>query len=533
MSSWGGEEYDLIVVGGGIVGAGVARDAALRGLSVVLFEQGDFAGGTSGRTSRMVHGGIRYLEQGELRLVFEASREREILSRLAPHLVRPIPFLFPIYPETGRSPWLIRAGMILYDLLALFRNFHPHRMLSSDEVLRREPGLSPAGLRGGALFYDAQMDDARLCLAVLLSARAAGARLVNYASVEGLLFEERRVTGVRVRSMLRGESGEVRGRATVNATGPWLDRLAGMENPESRPKLRTSQGTHLIVPRVTRGHAVVVTSRSDQRVFFLLPWRGMTLIGTTDIDYKDDPARVRPTPGEVLYLLDETRRVFPDSALRDEAVIARFAGVRPLVNEPEVAASAVSRETEIFEGPGGMVSIIGGKYTLHRRTAQRVVDRVVRKLGRTRPEKTIRSATAEAPLWGGEIGREEFESYLVKEAARASNEYAVPEEQVRCLIGTYGTRYTDLLERIREDRSLLSPIVEGEPEILAQIDHAVSEEMALTLPDLLRRRTSLALTRHRADPRMLFAAAGRMGRLLGWSAERQTEEIRAYLQELE
>jgi glycerol-3-phosphate dehydrogenase len=263
----------------------------------------------------------------------------------------------------------------------------------------------------------------------------------------------------------------------------------------------------------------------------------MTLIGTTDIDYKDDPARVRPTPGEVLYLLDETRRIFPDSALREEAVIAKFAGVRPLVNEPEVAASAVSRETEIFEGPGGMISIIGGKYTLHRRTAQRVVDRVLRKLGQklgpTRLGKPTRSATVEAPLWGGEIGREGFESYLTKEAARAANEYAVPEEQARRLIGTYGTRYADVLERVREDRSLLSPIVEGEPEILAQIDQAVSEEMALTLSDLLRRRTSLALTPHRADPRMLFAAAGRMGRLLGWSAERQSEEVRSYLQELE
>ncbi len=521
------EKYDLIVIGGGIVGAGVARDAALRGLSTVLFDQGDFAGGTSSRTSRMIHGGIRYLEQGEFRLVFEASRERTILHRLAPHLVRPLPFLFPIYKETGRPPWMIRAGMILYDLMALFKNFHSHQMLSTKEILQLEPGLSPIGLRGGALFYDAQMDDVRLCLEVLLSARSSGAAIFNYTPVEGFLRRDGQIMGVLVRDLLTGERREVLGRQVINATGPWLDRLAALADPTSRPRLRTTRGIHLLVPRITKRHGVVVTSRRDERVFFVLPWKEETLIGTTDQDYKDDPAQVRATPEEVAYLINETRRIFPNSGLTEGQVIARFAGVRPLVHEPAVGASEVSRETDVSEGLGGMISIVGGKYTLHRLTAQRVVDRVASKLG----IQAGRSRSEQMTLWSG--GMVSLEDYLQKEVSRAAKDYNVQEEEVRRLIEIYGTRYEILLERIRKDQVLLSPVVPGEPDILAQIDHAVREEMAVKLSDFLRRRTGLALGRHRRDPGMLKTVAERMGMLLGWDAKRQQEEIQSYLSELE
>jgi glycerol-3-phosphate dehydrogenase len=521
-------KYDLIVIGGGIVGAGVAREAALRGLSVVLFEQGDFASGTSSRTSRMIHGGIRYLEQGEFRLVFEASRERAILHRLAPHLVRPLPFLFPIYKETGRRPGMIRIGMILYDLMALFQNFHPHRMLSAKEVLQQEPGLSPAGLRGGALFYDAQMDDARLCLEVLLSAQSSGAAIFNYMPVEGFLCRDGRITGVWVRDVLTGERHEVLGTQVINATGPWLDRVASMADPTAPSRLRTTRGIHLLVPRITQHHAVVVTSHPDERVFFVLPWKEETLIGTTDQDYKEDPAHVRATPEEVAYLIHETHRVFPNSGLTEDQVIARFAGVRPLVNEAGVGASEVSRETDVSEGPGGMISIVGGKYTLYRLTAQRVVDRVVRK---SRMKANPSQSDQQTPLWGG--GMASLEDYLQTEVPSAIRKYGVPQEEVQRLIRVYGTRYERLLERVSKDRLLLSPVVPGEPEIMVQIDYAVEEEMAMKLSDFLRRRTGLALSRHRRDPGMLKTVVERMGLLLGWDAKRQQEEVQSYLAELE
>jgi glycerol-3-phosphate dehydrogenase len=475
----------------------------------------------------MIHGGIRYLEQGEFRLVFDASRERAILHRSAPHLVRPLPFLFPIYNKTGRSPWMIRAGMVLYDLIALFRNFYPHQMLSAKDLLHREPGLSPFGLRGGALFYDAQMDDARLCLEVLLSARAAGAQIFNYRAVEELIHREGQVVGVGVKDSVTGERCEILGRQVINATGPWLDRLAAMEAPGMTPRLRTTRGTHLMVPGITRSHAVVMTSGRDERVFFVLPWKGQSLIGTTDQDYKDDPGRVRTTPEEVTYLLEETQRVFPDARLTVRDIIARFAGVRPLVHEMGVAPSAVSRETDIREGPGGMISIVGGKYTLHRLTAQRVMDQVVRKLG----IKVRRSRLDQISLWGG--GMASLEDYFQQEVPRAVREYNISEGEIRRLIGIYGTRYGDLLERVRKDRTLLAPVVFGEPEILAQVDHAVQEEVAVRVSDFLRRRTGLALTLHRHDPGMLKTVSERMGLLLGWDAKRQKEEIQLYLNELE
>ncbi|HET6370627.1 MAG TPA: FAD-dependent oxidoreductase, partial [Nitrospiria bacterium] len=365
-----------------------------------------------------------------------------------------------------------------------------------------------------------------LCLEVLVSARSAGARIYNYTPVVGLLREDGRIIGVNVRSKLRGEQREVRGGQVVNATGPWLDRVAVLENHDAPPLLRTTQGTHLLVPRITKEHAVVVTSRRDQRVFFVLPWRGETLIGTTDKDYKDDPASVRVTPEEVDYLLGETGRIFPGSRLTEEEIIARFAGVRPLVNAPG-EASSVSRETEIAEGPGGMLSVIGGKYTLHRFTAAQVVDRVIANLGKA----PIRTVTDRTPLAGGEM--KSLEDYLEREAPEASRQYDVPEKEVRRLIGIYGTRYTALLDRIRENRSLLVPIVAGEKETVAQIDYAVEEEMAVRLPDLLVRRTGLSLTRHRRDPGMLKVAVERMGRLLGWDSSRQEEEVRLYLEGLE
>lgn len=523
----GEEPYDLIVIGGGIVGAGVARDAALRGLSVALFEKGDFASGTSSRTSRMVHGGIRYLEQGALRLVFDASRERALLYRLAPHLVQPLPFLFPIYQETGRSPWTIKAGMLLYDLLALFRNFHRHRMLSTKQILQREPGLSTVGLRGGALFYDAQMDDARLCLEVVLSAQSAGAKVFNYMNVEALLQEDHKVRGVMVQSGPNGIRREIRARQVVNAAGPWLDHVAALEDPLVRPKLRTTRGSHLVVPAITRGHAVVVTSRRDRRVFFVLPWNGKTLIGTTDQDYKDDPGLVHSSPEEVAYLLGETGRIFPRTRLTEEGIIARFSGVRPLVYSPEGSASSVSRETEISEGAGGMLSVVGGKYTLHRLTAEKVVDQIVRK--HKLPQ--VRTLTAKIPLLGG--GMENLEGFIRKEGPSLAREYGLSDAVVRHLICTYGTRSPVLLESTRKDRRLLSSISAGTKEIVAQIDYAVKEEMAVTLSDFLRRRTSLALSSLRRDPAMVNEVAIRMGTLLAWNGPRRQEEIQSYLEELE
>ena len=393
------EPYDVVVIGGGINGAGIARDAALRGFRVALFEKDDFASGTSSRSSKLIHGGIRYLEQGHLPLVYESSRERRILLRIAPHLVRPIPFLFPVY---GQGPWgriRLDLGLWLYDLLSLFQNIRPHRMLGRDETLRREPDLLADGLGGAAIYYDAQMDDARICLSNALEARSKGAEVRNYTRVTALIRDDDgRIRGVRIRDRIDGRENTVHARVVVNAAGPWVDEICRMDAPASSPSLRRTRGSHLILPALTRGHALVIRSRKDARVLFVIPWRGMSLVGTTDVDYDGDPGKIHCPPEDRDELLQEVRRFFPNRPIGRGDVIASFAGIRPLVSSGASAAVDISREERILESGSGLISITGGKFTTYRRIAEKVVDLIHRRL----PERAAaRCVTASRPLWGG------------------------------------------------------------------------------------------------------------------------------------
>ena len=388
---------DLVIIGGGIQGAGMAREAALRGLSVALFEKGDFAGGTSSRTSHLIHGGIRYLEQGALRLVYEAVHERHTLSRLAPHLIRPLPFLFPIYRGEGRGKWKIRVGMTLYDLLAGSKKIGPHRMLSAEEALAEEPGLKSEGLVGAARFYDCRMNDARLCLAVLLSAREWGASIFNYVGVTGLIQEKGRICGVRVQEVLTGAKYDIYARVVVNAAGPWVDAISRMEG-ELPQRIRPTKGIHLIFPSLTRSHAIVVSSENNRRIFFVIPWKGKSLIGTTDTDFAGDLDHVRAEEEEVAWLLRETGRLFPKGRFGAEEIIGRYAGVRPLIYDPGGTASDVSREGSVEWTPCGMLVLAGGKFTLFRLTAQRAVDDIVKRVAELKAHPRPHS---DPSLYGG------------------------------------------------------------------------------------------------------------------------------------
>ncbi|HET8762435.1 MAG TPA: glycerol-3-phosphate dehydrogenase/oxidase, partial [Gemmatimonadales bacterium] len=296
---------DLLVIGGGITGAGIARDAAMRGISTVLVEQLDLAAGTSSRSSRLVHGGLRYLEQGNMALVREALRERAILLRIAPHLVRSIPFIFPLH-EGDRVPrWKLGAGLVAYELLAGFRNVRRPRILGKRGVLQREPLLRERGLTGGALYGDAQCDDARLVIATTRSAVDHGATVLTHTRVTGLIEEGGRVTGASLEDRLAGTHRDIRATIVFNATGPWTDELRRMEDPGAAPMLRLTRGTHVVVPRERVGHrhAITFLSPIDGRVMFILPWGDLTYIGTTDTDYSADPSAVAATRDDVVYLL--------------------------------------------------------------------------------------------------------------------------------------------------------------------------------------------------------------------------------------
>lgn len=381
---------DLLVIGGGITGAGIARDAALRGLRTVLVERDDFASGTSSRSSRLVHGGVRYLEHGYLHLVFESSRERRILHEIAPHLVHPLQFTWPVYRGARLPRWKIVAGLWLYDLLALFRNEHPHRALSARGVLEAEPNLRQANLTGGASYFDAATDDARLTLANVVSAAEAGAATLNYVEVTALRLNGNRVSGATIRDRATGNSAELQARVVVNATGPWTGTIAGMEDPNAPPALHGSKGVHITVPadRIGNRAAVTMLSPTDGRVLFTLPGGAVVVIGTTETEPPRDPSQVRATRDDVQYLLDAANAFWPSAALTPDDVITAWAGIRPLIASQSASAGDASREHAVTIGPRGLVAITGGKLTTYRAMAEEVVDVVERQLDR-RPSACV------------------------------------------------------------------------------------------------------------------------------------------------
>ncbi len=530
LDAMAAEPLDVLIIGGGITGAGIARDAALRGVRVALVDKSDVAGGTSSRSSRLIHGGIRYLEHGDLRLVFEASRERRILLRIAPHLVRPLPFLFPAYRGARVPPWKLRAGLWLYDLLAAFRNVHAHRWLGAKRVRAAEPGLRDKDLTGAGLYYDAQTDDARLALATLRSAAAAGALVASYTEVLALAKPDGRVAGASVRDVLTGRRLEIRARVVVNATGPWVDAVRRLDEPAATPLLRLSKGAHVAVPRARIGnmHAVTLTSPLDGRVMFVLPWGDLSYIGTTETEETVSPERVRATGNDAVYLLRSANAFFPRARLAPHDVVSTWAGLRPLLApDGSRSAGAVSREHRIVESASGLITIAGGKLTTYRVMGRDVMDRVaarLRKLDGRRPPPA--PATDELPLPGGETA--DLDVLVSGAVARG-----VGEPTAQHLVASYGTESAAVLNLVDRQRGLGKPILEGRPEIRAEVVHAVQREMAVRLADVLIRRTHLF---HQARGQAVTATtvvADLMAPLLGWDAARRAEEIELYLKEVE
>ena len=516
---------DLLIIGGGITGAGIARDAALRGIRTALVDKSDFGAGTSSNSSRLIHGGIRYLEQGDLRLVFEASHERRVLLRIAPHLVRPLPFLFPVY-RGGRVPsWKLRAGMWLYDMLSLFRNVKWHRWLSAKKVRRVEPGLRDRGLVGAALYYDAQADDARLTLATVRAAARAGALVANYAEVTSLLKPDGRIRGATVRDVLSGETFTIRANVVVNAAGPWSDGIRLLDNPRATPLLRPTKGAHVAVPRrrVANEHAVTLFSPIDGRVMFVLPWGEFSYVGTTDTDADTSPDGLRVTRADVTYLLRSANAAFPDAHLTQNDVVSGWAGLRPLLNRHNQSnPSQVSREHHIDESPRGLITIAGGKLTTYRIMARDVADRVGKRLheldGRPQPR---RAATDRHPLPGGEAA----DLQVLVESVRARG---ASEGTAQHLVAYYGSEAAAVWNLVDRDRALGDPVVPGRPEIWAEVTYAVEREMAVRVQDVLIRRLHLFYEFRDQARDLVPAVAARMKKLLGWDDSREAEERSDY-----
>lgn len=522
------EKYDLVVIGGGITGAGILRDAALHGLKVALFERDDFASGTSSRSSKLVHGGLRYLEQFNLSLVFESTHERARLMRLSRNLVRPLPFLLPVHRSSRNGLLKIAAGMWLYDLLASFRNYRMHRVLGRRSLLAREPAIRAEGLRGGVLYYDAMTDDARLTLENVLAGVEAGGVALNRAEVTGIAVSEGRVRAVGVLDRQTGREAEVATGCVICATGPWTEAvLARLGAAETGPRLRPTKGTHIVLAQDTLplSHAVVMSSPVDGRVMFAIPWRGATVVGTTDTDHAGDADAVFADRADVDYLLTSVHHYFPEVSVRRDDVIGTWAGLRPLI-APAVAGdglkpSQVSREHEITVDPRGIVTVAGGKLTTYRLMAAET-------LLRARPflpdAARGRTRTGRIPLpYSLPLSDRNGLDRLVSEVV---SRYPMVAGSAHHLVFNYGINTLNLLnDYSAEDASLLEPILAGQPFLRLEAVHAARREMAVSVEDVLCRRTPAFFLDRNQGLSAAQDVADRMGSALGWDQERRSREV--------
>jgi glycerol-3-phosphate dehydrogenase len=506
-----GDPFDVLVIGGGITGAGVALDAAARGYSVGLIERADYASGTSSRSSKLVHGGLRYLQHFDIGLVREALVERQINVNLAPHLVRPLRFVVPAFDGT-RPDRIVGLGLNMYDVMAVRRrrtrseeDWSParHRAISGAEVAELVPALAERAPTGGYLFYDCQTDDARLVLTVLAEAERFGAVAAN--RVEAVELTPR---GVRARDTETGEEHELRAANVVNATGVWADRLrpAELHDEAEVPVIRPSRGTHLIVESAALPMvAGTIAPAGGNRAVFVLPWLGQTLIGTTDNDYEGELDHIRPGEEDLAYLLDAVNEFFRLS-LSKRDVVGAYAGVRPLISSGDPRKSVdISRKAELYETSSGLITITGGKLTTWRRMAKQAVDRIVERDGSDAPCRTH-----EIPLG----------------LAVAPDELDAPEFARAQLAARYGHVAHDVLAA-----GPAEAIVPGRPDLVAELVHAARREQARTVGDALLRRTRLGLTAARAllaDPEPVARVAAAMGEELGWDAARRAREVEAF-----
>lgn len=522
-SALGDGDYDVLVIGGGVTGAGTALDAVTRGLRVALVEARDFAAGTSSRSSKLIHGGLRYLEQLNVGLVREALRERELmLTRLAPHLVKPVPFLYPLTHRLWERPY-VTAGLTLYDTLGGGRSLPRHRQHSRSAARRLSPALRPDALTGAVRYYDAQTDDARHTLTVARTAAAYGATVVNSAEVVRFRRAGERIVGATVRDVETGEEVDVSARVAVNCTGVWTDEVQALAGGRGRTHVRASKGVHLVVDRDRIDSEMGLILRTERSVLFVIPWGAHWIIGTTDTDWNLDLAHPAASETDIDYLVEQVNRVLT-VPLSHRDIQGVYAGLRPLLAGESDDTSRLSREHAVSRPRPGLVAIAGGKYTTYRVMAADAVDATAADLGRPLP----RSVTASIPL----LGAEGYPA-LDNQVAVLARRHGLPAATIRHVLDRYGSLIREVLGPAAAEPGLLEP-VPGAPEyLLAEIRYAVSHEAALHLDDLLTRRTRIYIETPHRGTESATAAADVAAPLLGWSPSRARSEVAAYLARVE
>ena len=517
------KELDILVIGGGIVGTGCALDAVTRGLRVGMVEARDWASGTSSRSSKLVHGGIRYLEQLDFRLVREALTERGLLlQRIAPHLVKPVRFLYPLMTPVVERAY-VGAGMLLYDIFSYTGGRPPgvphHRHLSKSQVRRAIPSLTSDALIGGITYYDAQVDDARYVASLARTASFYGAHVASRVRVEGFLKVGERVVGVQAHDLETDERFEIHAKQVVNATGVWTDDTQAMVGERGQFKVRASKGIHLVVPRDRFQSTMGLLLRTEKSVLFVIPWGRHWLIGTTDTDWNLDKAHPAATAADIDYLLDHVNRLLSVKLTRDD-VEGVYAGLRPLLAGESEETSKLSREHLVGHSVPGLVVIAGGKLTTYRIMAKDAIDAAVSSLDGKVPESVTQNI--------GLLGAEGYQAAWNKRA-KIARAFGVHKVRIEHLLNRYGVLTDELLDLIRERPELGNPLPGADDYLEAEVVYAATHESALHLEDVLARRTRISIEAWDRGVSAAPVAARLMGDALGWSSEKQANEVNNYL----
>ncbi|MBM4526781.1 FAD-dependent oxidoreductase [Rhodococcus hoagii] len=514
----GTEQFDVVVIGGGVVGVGAALDAATRGLKVALVEARDFASGTSSRSSKMFHGGLRYLEQLEFGLVAEALHERELsMSTLAPHLVKPLKFLFPLTHRGWERPYMA-AGFLLYDRMGGAKSVPAQKHLTRAGALRMAPGLKRNALIGGIRYYDTVVDDARHTMTVARTAAHYGAVVRTSTQVVGFLREADRVSGVRVRDSETGATTEVKGHVVINATGVWTDEIQALSHQRGRFRVRASKGVHIVVPRdrIVSDSAIIL--RTEKSVLFVIPWGNHWIIGTTDTDWNLDLAHPAATEADIDYILGHVNKVLV-TPLTHEDIDGVYAGLRPLLAGESDETSKLSREHAVARVAPGLVAIAGGKYTTYRVMGKDAVDLAAEDL----PAAVASSITEKVPL----VGADGYFA-LVNQAVHLGQLYGLHPYRIKHLLGRYGSLIDEVLAPAKQSPELLQPITDAPDYLQAEAVYAVAAEGALHLEDILARRTRISIEYTHRGVNCAEQVARLVAPILGWDDATIDREVETY-----
>jgi len=522
------ETFDLAIIGGGITGAGIALDAAARGLKVALIDKGDFAGGTSSKSTKLVHGGLRYLEQRHFRLTREALRERALLYHSAPFLVNWCGFLVPTYRDKY-SHTRVEIGLWLYDLLARSSNTHRHHSLEKNQLFNLAPQLRRRDLTGASQYFDCMTQDSRLVIEVIKTAVEHGALVANYAAAFGFFKQGHEIKGIEVADLLRNTTFLLRASQVINASGVWCDQVRQLDFPEAPAKIRPSKGVHLVLQRkkISCHSAILAPSVHDGRFIFILPWHEVVIVGTTDTDFEKELDHPEPEKADIAYLLDTLNWIFPEIGLEGRDIVTTYAGLRPLIQSKKADSKDVSREEAIFESDSGLISIAGGKLTTFRIMAERLVNRVATRLVKLKSTGiSKKSNTAGISLGGGPIA---LKNELFKQNLDSlSREYQVDPSLIIHLIKQYGINYREILQIIAEHNEAERPLAAGLPFVQAEAIYSGRYEMAVQLQDFLERRSRIGLCGRRADTACLELTAASLGKAHGWTKKEQEAQIQNY-----